>query len=530
MIHHLSEALKIEIDHLDAEKMAAKDPKQLSFFLEILSTIIDCQKSPSVSSSESRCCDLDHSYIKVACSKRDECPCCPLGSNEARHFSPSSCCSSCSYQDCPCPISSCDCSDLTNGSSCNSCSCNCSCYPTSSSPPPLHIDEKSFQDIIKRQREGRTKNKKPLVVRHRTGRTPVRAEKSHHYCETKVKLAEPTEDVKTLMSKFKLAKEDTFALELGYRLHEALKLEEETKRIERQIDQFHRTRPSDARITANAHTNASKNSSKSARPSKFRTINPPKSRTTSPKKVFDSKRSISKSPAKTYTISQKSDELSDKRSNSLESFLGKFTTDSFPPETKKKLKIMEAKHNLMMNNLKNEMKNKESKSCLLLKGAIEAEVKKSDLLKKEIERLNNLKKRRMEEIDLLNQNVAIKEYRAEKAKVHQMVQDYHREAASKFMSVQSKQEQLIKDEIEGRLREERTEMLRMKNILKEKEAKEVQEKSKLLKAFDTMYQNKFESVKDKLKDVEEYTKIRNKNNNQLLNDIKRRLKSEFKMS
>lgn len=520
MICHLSEVLNTDVSHLSGTGMASKDPKQLFFLLEILSTVLDSQISPSITSSPS-----------ISSSDTDSCAKCPScqPSRRQRDFSPESCCS-CSCPSRPSSVSSCVCSDLEHSS--DSCSCTCSycCYPTTSSTS-LAKDEKLFHDVIQRQREGRKGKKHPLVVRHRTGRTPVRVVKKPCPDVTKEPL-EPPEDVKSLMAKFKLAKEDAFALELGYRLHEAFKLEEETKRIEEQIDRFYRMKrmPSGSRKAVHVLT-----PSKSTGMSRSGVRSTGASRTTPKKQVTLSKSPVRtfspKSAAETKSVS-KSEDLNNiiKRSTSLESFLGKFTSDSFPPETRKKLKIMENKHNLMMNNLREEMRNKESKSCLLLKEAIDSETRKSDLLRKEIERLNHLKERKMNEIDLLDQNAAIKEYRIERAKVHSMVQDYHREMVSKFKSIQSKQEQLIKDEIENRMREERIEMLRMKNLLKEKEAREYGERKKLLKAFDGMYQDRFDSVKDKLEQVERDTRVRKKQNNQLLDEIKKRLKNELKMS
>lgn len=533
MIDHLANVLNTDVGHLNSDGMASKDPKQLCFLLEILSAILDAQNTSITSSeSESRCCDACQ-----PCTGRfpppvtGRCPLCPPSyqSSYQRDFSPDSCCKSVNSCSHPSSVSSCDCPDLDHSSS--SCSCTCShCYypTTSSTSPALVLDEERFNRILQKQRDSRSRTKHPVILRHRTGRTPVRPVVRQHTNVKQTKLPEPPQDIQSLMAKFKLAKEDAFALELGYRLHEALRLEDETKKIERQIDQFYRMKRSPSKSKSAIHV---------LTPSKSNAKSTTSSKATTPKKVFNPSRFQSKSPAKTYTLSPKSvgttktDDLNNmmKKSSSLESFLGMFAGDSFPPETKKKLKIMEAKHNLMINNLRSEMKNKESKSCLLLKEAIDAEVKKSELLRKEIERLNKLKERKMSEIDLLDQNVAIKEYRTEKAKVHQMVKDYQREVASKFMAVQSKQEQLLKDELEDRMREEKVETLRMKNIMKEREAKDLSEKKKLLKAFDGMYQSKFDSVKDKLQEVEKDVRNRRRSNNQLLNEIKERLKNELKV-
>ena len=127
MICHLSEILSTDVSHLSGAGMASKDPKQLFFLLEILSTILESQNSPSISSSDTdtnTTCQLPTHMNPEMCAK---CPSCqPL--RRQRDFSPESCCS-CSCRSRPpsvssSSVSSCVCSDLEHSS--DSCDCTCS--------------------------------------------------------------------------------------------------------------------------------------------------------------------------------------------------------------------------------------------------------------------------------------------------------------------------------------------------------------------------------------------------------------------
>lgn len=547
LIDTLSSLLDADLSHLNPTLMSERDAKHLYYLLEIL-TAIRTYLSTAPSSSPSKVIPINHQKIdeKIPSghsSPPEKCICIQRSSSSTSSSSLASVslcnecpdlesCSCCSCHKTSCSRMSSASSSLTEGSS-------------SSSSCSISYCQKDTKCLERRQslnepKVNRVCKKVPIVLRHDS--TPERPKKCKPQVQTRKSLRDSlndyelrNSDIQTLMSKYKIAKEDAFSIDLGRRLHEALRLEEEAKRIEAQIENYmrHKYHPKDEHHVQQTSGEPfhHRSSSSSVSPVRKRDVNRSLGSfptTAGRKRVVgrvqhttggDNRRSLSSGPVSrgmTHGL---------RKSSSLESFLSKFSVNSIPVETRKKLKQMEMNHRHMMQNFRDDMRQKESRGCQLLRDAVEKEMKRSDMIRKDIDRLESLKIRRDVELNEYNQKFLKKELRAEKARVGQMVQKYHLDSLSKLKGAQAKQEALIKKEFEKQLMDEKSDFLKMKKDIKQKEDEEYEKKKKFLEAFENMYDQKYQMVKSKLEDEEKQLKLRIQTNSQLLNDVKKQIKS-----
>ena len=499
MIDSLSSLLNADLTHLNPKSMAERDSKHLFYLIEILTAIkTHLSTSKSVAKDEEpECCCLNSPSSDSLTDSVSICPDCYTESSE-----------------------SCSCNSLPSSESSSDTKRSESSSPTGSSDTitedchPIDRRESinSLPIVIKHDKTPTKPKRKPLLPTYGT-------KYGHQDPKSLTQQLEAFEikstDIKTLMATLKIAKEDGFALELGHRLHEALRLEEEAKRIESQVERYIRDQyPDRQRITSQSPVRKLSTMSKS-------TGSIPS--TVNRSKFVARKPNLNRSRSTGHVYRGEDGPRS--RSTSLESFLSKFAPNSIPPETKKKLKLMEMSHKTMMNNLRDDLRNRESRGHQLLRQAVEKELKRSQMMRREIDRLDQMKIRQETELNQFNRDKLKKQLRSEKARVKQMVNNFYLESKSKFQSAQSKQDQLIKKEFGQQLKQEKENLIHLKHDKKVTDGIEYEKRKRFLESFESLYDQKYEMIKDQLSKEESELKNRIKTNSQLLNDIKKQIKS-----
>lgn len=292
-----------------------------------------------------------------------------------------------------------------------------------------------------------------------------------------------------LAEQLKYIRRDTFALELGLKLQEALKLERKAAAIERAIDDMYELQhePLKARVRS-----ASSDRSRPRTRSKSATKSPksPKSPRTPKRKVRPA--SVTANSSQASVRSQRVD-----RAPSLDSFLEKYTLGvELPRETKTQLRMMEKNHRAFIDNLVTDMHVAKSKATLNLADAIDRELARAAILKADIDRVERLERDRRRVVCSVTRTSLMREERLSRAKLINDLNEYHRQAASKYASARSRQERLAKEQFAERLANEKKAVLEAKKNLKEKQVREMRRDMDKLEAVANMYRDQRQAVID----------------------------------
>ncbi|XP_053209316.1 LOW QUALITY PROTEIN: centrosomal protein of 95 kDa-like [Panonychus citri] len=121
----------------------------------------------------------------------------------------------------------------------------------------------------------------------------------------------------------------------------------------------------------------------------------------------------------------------------------------------------------------------------------------------------------------------IRDARTERARVHRLICDLERKTCSKYLTVQAKEQQLIKSQTQEKIKSFRDDLINYKDLVKSQMDKEQEKRKRLLDAFTNYYQQQLTLIKDKLDQEENDLTARYKYSTITYNKLRRELKSKL---
>lgn len=474
MLSELQTILGLELNHLNCSQLAQRNAMELHNLLEIVSTgsrFFLKKKLSSKKADQAVQTDI-RNQVNAACgggltsslssSSLDLIP-----KRDSQKSSPS--------------VSVCDCPDLVQETP-EPCSCQ-----NGGSPNHVHVhNDAHFKNGSRLVRQDTAViSPRPPLRRVPTLYTELRA--------------------KALVDQLKEAKTENFALELGHRLQEALKLKQKATLIEKQIDgHYGRDRRS---ISAGP----------------LREAPQVRGRTLSRGQVRRRSSSAKPTPVRKQIVQAARAQINSDQTPSLDNFLSQFSS-SLPHETRAKLKLMERQHRAYMSNLETDIRLQETKGTIALQDAIDRELKRSQIIAKDIKAMELFERHKNQVLCGITQEALKREERSDRAHIVRRVNDFEADAKSKFSAARSREEQFVRSEFEKRLKEEKISLLETKKRIREQSEVEAKKHNELLVAVEGLFRSQFDAVRDKVADEEINLKTRITQNSRLLYDIRRQMK------
>lgn len=257
------------------------------------------------------------------------------------------------------------------------------------------------------------------------------------------------------LSKFKQLQTENFAMQLGMKLHEILKLKQMTRQIETNIKQFYHDDHFGKKNMKSPKTKCQK-SKKMTKRVKFEQ-----------KKQMNLRRMMPNT-----------------RDLDLDELLLRFP--DIHKGAAKALKQQEINQQKVIANLNKQVITNETKMEMMMKDAIEKQEKKSQMIHQDVRRLQRLTETKQEKTERIRQNAEIRDNRLERARLEKIINNYYTETISKLKELQSKEEILVKKEFEKRFNEKKDDIMEFRKRIKELHNKEKEKQRQLLEKFENL--------------------------------------------
>lgn len=302
---------------------------------------------------------------------------------------------------------------------------------------------------------------------------------------------------------YKRAKTNNFALELGHKLHETLKLKEMSEVIENKIKRYY------GDVTAQMPNRTTYRSSTKARSGRKQLTRNKKSPII--RRKFDS--------FKVKNIKQNN------QFSSLDDLLKTFP--EIPRNTIKSLREQELHQNKIVERLNKDIVANEMKVKLKLNSVIETQNKRSQIIKKDLKHLESLAVTKNVKLEKLKDNAEKRDSRLERVRMHKTIESFHNDMLSKYKKLQSIEEKLVLKEFEKKHKSQQESIAQFRKRIKENNEMEIERQKKMLDAFETLYRNKYEMLTESLHKEEEHLKNEISQQSYNLRTIKRDYKKRF---
>ncbi|KAI1305330.1 hypothetical protein HDE_01552 [Halotydeus destructor] len=322
--------------------------------------------------------------------------------------------------------------------------------------------------------------------------------------------------VKELTARLREAKNENFALELGHKLHEALQLEEKAKSIEKQLDRYYNVQ----RVNR-ANPSGRQRSRSASAPRRG-----PVKRNSRPQSTCRPTRQSSTSTS----VRKKEPEFHLERDPvTLHEIMNIMDVQSpVSRQVSSKLETLERQHRAFIDSLKNDIRTTQNKAALDLVNAVEKELKRAELLKRDLEHFERIKSEKERAMLDINHNVLVREMRLERASLHRRVENFCNEAKSKFAVASSKHDNLIRTELDRRMKEDKQDLLDVRNIVRLRTETDARKNKQLVDAIENLYRTQFDAARERMAGDEKVLKSRISQNSRLLFDIQREMKSNVR--
>lgn len=257
------------------------------------------------------------------------------------------------------------------------------------------------------------------------------------------------------LSKFKQLQTENFAMQLGMKLHEILKLKQMTRQIETNIKQFYHDDNFGRKNMKSPKTKAQKSKKMTKRVR------------------FEQKKQINLRRMMPNT-----------RDLNLDELLLRFP--DIHKGAAKVLKQQEINQQKVIENLNKQVITNETKMELMMKDAIEKQEKKSQMIHQDVRRLQRVTETKQEKTERIKRNAEIRDNRLERARLEKVINNYYTETISKLKELQSKEEILVKKEFEKRFNEKKEDIIEFRKRIKELHNKEKEKQRQLLEKFQNL--------------------------------------------
>lgn len=249
---------------------------------------------------------------------------------------------------------------------------------------------------------------------------------------------------------------DNFALKLGYRLHEALNLQDKTEKLEENIRKLE-GRPLISKPKPKAYLK------------KYQTKN--KNTLIKKKNIIPKRNSVNKNALKPTSVN-------------LQKMLEKY--DNISLETVSYLRKQEKNQHKYMKSVLSDLATEEVRKTKQLEDALEKQRKKSQIIRKDIIHLQKYSEAQALKTEKAKLLAAQRDTRIEQIRLKKDVEEFHRSQLSKFEATRSKEEKLLKDDFARKCKEAKEDILDFRKRIKEEHENEKRKQNLMLEALQTL--------------------------------------------